>query len=397
MDSFVFDALLNNLPQSIFWKNTSLEFQGCNLSFLRQFGFCSLDKLIGKTDYDLPIPIELANKFRSDDLQVIQTQIPKINYEETSMMATGEERIVLVNKFPYFDGSNHVRGVLGVFTDITELKRAEAREKTAKLEAEKAKILAESEKELRKTVMVLVGDIVHDLLTPIATIRTATDNLHTRVPTLIKIIGSLKGDNCTIKDSLNPKEWDYLARNAATIAIKKAITMMDCFINTTLFELNCAQAINHREISRKDLTKCSSRRVLENTLEAFTFPNTINVIRDIAYDFYFMGNPILMIKIMFNILHNAVEQIQLHGHGSITITTGLANNYNIITIRDTGGGAPPEIMDKIFEGYFSTKEAGTGVGLAFCKKIMKIFGGDIICESQVGAWMKFSLSFPKID
>ena len=70
---------------------------------------------------------------------------------------------------------------------------------------------------------------------------------------------------------------------------------------------------------------------------------------------------------------------------------------NLLIIKDTGGGAPPEVVSNFFKGYFTTKKNGTGIGLAFCKKTMKTFGGDLICNSVYGDTMEFILSFPKID
>ncbi len=74
-------------------------------------------------------------------------------------------------------------------------------------------------------------------------------------------------------------------------------------------------------------------------------------------------------------------------------------NYNIIYFLDNGPGISPDKMDKLFKDFSTfSKKGGTGLGLAFCKKNMKIFDGDIICESKYGegnqGWTKFSLLFP---
>ena len=73
--------------------------------------------------------------------------------------------------------------------------------------------------------------------------------------------------------------------------------------------------------------------------------------------------------------------------------------YNIIYFLDNGPGISPDKMDKLFKDFSTfSKKGGTGLGLAFCKKNMKIFDGDIICESKFGegnqGWTKFSLLFP---
>lgn len=74
-------------------------------------------------------------------------------------------------------------------------------------------------------------------------------------------------------------------------------------------------------------------------------------------------------------------------------------NYNIIYFLDNGPGISSDKMDKLFKDFSTfSKKGGTGLGLAFCKKNMKIFDGDIICESKYGegnqGWTKFSLLFP---
>ena len=72
--------------------------------------------------------------------------------------------------------------------------------------------------------------------------------------------------------------------------------------------------------------------------------------------------------------------------------------YNIINILDNGPGIKPEIINNIFDPYFiySQKE-DIGLSFNFYKRIMKDFGGDIICESCLGKWSKFSLLLPILE
>ena len=114
------------------------------------------------------------------------------------------------------------------------------------------------------------------------------------------------------------------------------------------------------------------------------------------YDFFFMGNSILMMKVLFNLIRNAEEQIIANGIGEITITTREAEDNNLLIVKDTAGGAPPEVVDNLFKDFFTTKKDGTGIGLAYCKKMMRNFDGDISCYSVFGESIEFILSFPKI-
>lgn len=67
-----------------------------------------------------------------------------------------------------------------------------------------------------------------------------------------------------------------------------------------------------------------------------------------------------------------------------------------LTIKDTGSGFPPEIRDRIFDPYFTTKEAGkgTGMGLAIVHGIVKSYGGFITCDSQLGQGTIFRINLP---
>ena len=74
-------------------------------------------------------------------------------------------------------------------------------------------------------------------------------------------------------------------------------------------------------------------------------------------------------------------------------------NFIQLTIKDCGAGIPPEIMPKIFDPYFTTKETGkgTGMGLAIVHGIIKSYGGFIKCQSQVGEGTVFTILLPAID
>jgi signal transduction histidine kinase len=68
-----------------------------------------------------------------------------------------------------------------------------------------------------------------------------------------------------------------------------------------------------------------------------------------------------------------------------------------ITVADTGPGIAPEQMDRIFEPYFTTREGGTGLGLALTHKIVEEHGGSIRVESQVGSGATFVITLPVVE
>lgn len=90
-------------------------------------------------------------------------------------------------------------------------------------------------------------------------------------------------------------------------------------------------------------------------------------------------------QVVLNILNNAKDAIVAKGvSGKVHIRGENGENAVTISIRDNGGGIPEEILSKVFDPYFSTKDKGTGIGLYMSKMIMDQMGGDIIIRNIEG-------------
>ena len=106
-----------------------------------------------------------------------------------------------------------------------------------------------------------------------------------------------------------------------------------------------------------------------------------------------------MKQVFLNLLLNAIQAME--GGGSVRIHTRLKpqgadgkSRFAEIAIRDTGPGMPPEIRDKIFEPFFSTKEEGIGLGLPIAQRIVEEHGGEIRVESRPGEGTTFTVLLP---
>lgn len=117
--------IIDSLPQAIFWKNTDLIYQGCNQSFAVDAGVGTPTNIVGKSDYELAWKQEQTEAFRSDDQQVIETNIPKYHIIEPQQQADGKQAWLDTNKIPLCDARGVVMGVLGTYEDITERKQIE--------------------------------------------------------------------------------------------------------------------------------------------------------------------------------------------------------------------------------------------------------------------------------
>src|SRR4051812_11673358 len=93
-----------------------------------------------------------------------------------------------------------------------------------------------------------------------------------------------------------------------------------------------------------------------------------------------------------NIALNGVQAME-HG-GTLTVTTSAEGDEAVVTIADEGPGIPPEVRDKIFNLYFTTKKTGTGIGLSMAYRVLQLHNGALEFESQAGKGAAFHLRLP---
>ena len=118
------EGLLKAIPIRVFWKDCDLNYLGCNALFARDAGIDRPEDIIGKDDYQLAWR-DQAESYREDDRRVIESGIPKLLIEEPETTPEGHTIHVLTSKIPLRDTGGNIIGVLGVYQDITERKRAE--------------------------------------------------------------------------------------------------------------------------------------------------------------------------------------------------------------------------------------------------------------------------------
>ena len=130
--------IVNNVPHFIFWKNTDSIFLGCNKSFAEVAKLAQPNDIIGLSDFDMPWTEEQSHKYRDDDKAIIQSGNARLGYEETQTQADGSTKTLLVSKVPMRDLNDNTIGILGIYTDITQLKSIETNLAKAKRQAEQS-------------------------------------------------------------------------------------------------------------------------------------------------------------------------------------------------------------------------------------------------------------------
>lgn len=101
-------------------------------------------------------------------------------------------------------------------------------------------------------------------------------------------------------------------------------------------------------------------------------------------------------QVLINLLKNAQEAVENEEIPYVRLTTHLSSNKRdfIISITDNGKGILPEVMERIFVPFFTTKTSGSGIGLSICKQIVTLHGGTITASSKPGDKTTFSVVLP---
>jgi len=98
---------------------------------------------------------------------------------------------------------------------------------------------------------------------------------------------------------------------------------------------------------------------------------------------------------LVNLVRNAAEAVASKGGGTVTLRTHRDGDRVVIEVEDTGIGIAPEVLPRLFDTFFSTKEGGSGLGLALTQQIVKDHGGDLAVVSTVGKGTTFTVSIPR--
>jgi two-component system sensor histidine kinase AtoS len=157
------------------------------------------------------------------------------------------------------------------------------------------------------------------------------------------------------------------------------------------------QLMGYAQLSEGRVEKLEVVGELERALEQ-VYPAAMSA--GIVVRRQFGGNfpPLLMQRnhlneALVNLLQNAREA--LGESGTVVVTAECERDYTVkIAVADTGPGIAPELVERIYEAYYTTKEKGTGLGLAIVKHNVELYGGRVVVESVLGNGAKFTLFFP---
>ncbi|HLH57483.1 MAG TPA: HAMP domain-containing sensor histidine kinase [Verrucomicrobiae bacterium] len=158
------------------------------------------------------------------------------------------------------------------------------------------------------------------------------------------------------------------------------------------------QVMGYSQLSEGHVEKLNVVEELDRAIER-VFPPAAHFPLQVHRSYQGSFPPLLMLRrhvseTFINVLQNAREALESRG-ANIYVDARLREDESIeVTIRDDGPGIAPDKLGRIFEAYYTTKEKGSGLGLATVKHNLELYGGGVRVESELGKGARFVLLFP---
>lgn len=231
--------------------------------------------------------------------------------------------------------------------------------------------------------------IAHELRTPLLSIKSGAQALDKNFPKIVA------GYNKALEQQLFTPEIKNSRIQQLELVNHRIINEIN-YANT-IIDMLLVSANPNTKTKHEKLIECSLEKCIRSAFMRYPFASEQQRrLVSFSGDFKFIGSPLLMEHIIFNLTKNALHAIATIQKGKIKIWVEHGDLVNTLYFEDTALGLNEKQFDNLFVSFYSTKSSGTGIGLPFCKMAMNKFGGDITCESVLKKYTRFILSFPKI-
>jgi two-component system sensor histidine kinase/response regulator len=349
-------ALIDTIPNPIFYKGADTRFFGCNKAYEQVFG-TRREQFVGKRVLDLDyLPEQDRIAYQAEDEEVIASAGSR-SRELPMVFADGKTHDTLYSVTGFVNRDGTPGGLVGLIVDITPLKSAER-------EAQQARATAEAATEAKAEFL---ANMSHEIRTP-----------------MNAILGMLY---LALKTDLAPNQRNYLdkAQGAATALLGIINDILD-FSKVEAGKLDIEQ------------TEFGLDGVLEQLKDAIGMQAEKKGIEfliryDVNIPYRLIGDPLRLGQVLLNLCSNAVKftdegEVEL-AFQSLSLDGDELNLQ--ISVRDTGIGMAPEVQLLLFNKFTQADQSttrrfgGTGLGLAICKHLVELMGGRIwIEDSQPG-------------
>ncbi len=251
----------------------------------------------------------------------------------------------------------------------------------------------------------MVAGVAHEINTPLAYVKNSLGTVAEKLPELKSVL-----DNCekllALLQAGNDasglsKQFALVSQQIAQLKQQGVVDELAGLVKDGLYGTGQMAEIvgNLKDFSRLDRSKVTSFNLNEglqstlllakHLLKAVTINKNLGDVKPIVC------SPSQINQVFLNLITNAAQAMG-ERPGTITLTTRVEGDGVAVDVADDGNGIAPEVLPKIFDPFFSTKEIGkgTGLGLSISYKIVQQHGGRINVESKVGSGTRFTVWLP---
>ncbi len=233
--------------------------------------------------------------------------------------------------------------------------------------------------------------VAHELRTPLSAIRNGVEGIKVYLPDLVDAYKKAREANLSVEHIRK----DQLA------SLEKCVGNIEAESNLANLTINILLAnVRQSKLAQSEVKRFLASALVGEALERYPMPSEQRVLIHVnnEHDFMIQGDEELLTHVVFNLLKNALYYIEAAQKGEITIWFNSDDkDFHHIHFKDTSQGITPEDLPRIFDRFYTRRYHGTGIGLAFCRTVMRVHKGNIICQSVLGEYAEFIISFPKIE
>lgn len=236
--------------------------------------------------------------------------------------------------------------------------------------------------------------VLHDLNQPVMAVQMSAEQLKdlARISPVLERLS--QGDFSPLQDSDRTtlgqlaEELPELASSLASCAT----FMSDLMKQMKQFQRHDTAPPTSGDVSpvpviKLALTMCRSGSLSSGSRLAYEGPPDLPKVRATSTD---------LMQIFVNLIRNAQQALEEHGvkQGSVTVRATLQEKVIAFSVQDNGPGIPPDVLKKLGTPFFTTREAGTGLGVAQCKRLVGRLGGQLTIESELGKGTSVNFTLP---
>jgi PAS domain S-box-containing protein len=351
--------ILDHIPVAVFVKDLHGRYQFVNREFEELFKVSDTD-VHGKTVFDI-FPGEQAEIFQADDLLAIEQRRDIEN--EVAMEYQGKPCALKTYKFPLLRPDGSLYAMSGVYIDITESRQKDdALNRLHRQVWHADRVLSTG---------ALAGSLAHELSQPLSAILN-------NAQAGLRFMAKDHVDLGEIREILQ----DIVRDDKRAAAVINGLRSM----------------LQQREVPQDDvdLVPCIEE-VLELLHSEFVRLN-VAVERMLEARLTVKANKTQIQQVLINLIMNALEAMteQEANTRTLRIATSLEDGKARVSVRDNGTGIPEKLLDRVFDGFYTTKPQGLGMGLEVCRSIVESHRGTIRAENNPdrGATFHFTLPYP---